>query len=312
MKNLRVVNNNTVVETEVKNQSATDKMYDLAVANIQTVGNKSYVFLPLDVVFADDQFQRVDDSSKAKINQLVRNWDSNKMDAIKVSLHPEKKRASAIDGYHRITAAKILGLPGIEAEILKDMPVDEKERLIAEATYFAAQGDDVDTLTPVQKHKANVIRGIKENVVLEKLVTKYEVPIKKNSAGGTVAIGYLAGFSQALQILKNGGEEYLDNVLNIICSSRWNLERNGFNSNVLASVYNVLKLHPEHTSEIIKETIEFFKPIKPVKFFACAMEAYSERGTKEQLTLYLEDYLCDKIGMDRMYLKDKKIKRKAA
>ena len=307
---LRVVNSTGNTEVETKN--ATDRLYDLAMANIQTIGNKSYVFLPLDVIFADEQFQRIEDTSKAKINQLVRNWDSNKMDAIKVSLHPEKKRASAIDGYHRISAAKILGLPGIESEILKDMPTDPRERLVAEATYFASQGDDVDNLTPVQKHKANVIRGIKENVVLDRLVMKYGVPIKKNSSGGTVAIGHLAGFTKSLQIIKNGGEEYMDYILNIICSSRWNLERNGFHTNVLTAIYNVLRLHPEHASEIIEETINFFKPIKPIKFFSCAMEAYSERGIKEQLTLYLEDYLCDKIGMDRLYLKDKKIKRKAA
>ena len=50
MKNLRVVNNNTAVETEVKNQNATDKLYDLAVANIQTVGNKSYVNIDVHIL----------------------------------------------------------------------------------------------------------------------------------------------------------------------------------------------------------------------------------------------------------------------
>ena len=293
----------TVVKKAEK--SATEKLYDLTVANIQTVGNKSFGYASLDILYADGQFQRTDDSSKAKINQLVRNWDTNKMDPLKASLHPEENRISIIDGYHRLAAATILGLPGLEIELLRNMPENPKERLIAEATYFATQGDDVDTLTPVQKHKANIIRGIKENITLDKLVTKYDIPIKRNKGGGKVAAGYLAGFSQSLKIIKTGGEDVLDSIFNILCSSRWNLETKGFSADILSALYNVMKLHPEHTSEIITETIKFFKPIKPQKYFACAMERYSERSPKEQLTLYLEDHLCDTIGMDRLYLKDK-------
>ena len=293
------VSNKLMKQVEEKNTKK--QLWDLTVQNIQRIGGKQYVFVPMDLFYVDDRFQRVDENSKGKINQLVKNWDINKMDALKGSLHPEELRISVIDGYHRVMAAMMLGLPGLEFEILDNMPTDPHQRLIKEATYFATQGDEVSRLTPVQKHKANVLRGVVENVIVEEMIKKYHIPLKANPSHGRVASGELAGFTVALQIAKVSGKDMLDTVMDILCESRWNLSKNGLSSNALAMVYNILRLHPENEKEICDILIQKFTEIEPNQVFARAYSKYDTRGEKERNLMFIEDLVCAELGISRVY-----------
>jgi len=286
---------NVVVMNENK------RLWDLTMSNIQKIGGKHYVFVPMELLFIDDRFQRVDENSKTKVNQLVRNWDINKMDSLKGSVHPEELRISVIDGYHRVMAAKALKLPGLEVEILNNMPENPEERLIKEATYFATQGDEVSKLTPVQKHKANVLRGVKENVIVNEMIDQYHINLKKNPSHGRVAAGELAGFTTALVIARNNGKEMLNTVLSILCEARWNLSKNGLSANALATVYNMLRLHPEHKKEIGVVLISLFTSIEPDQLFAQAYAKYPNRGEKERILMYVEYMVCTELGIPRTY-----------
>lgn len=282
-----------------------EKLWALTMQNMQKVGNKTYVFIPLDLLFVDEAFQRCGKSVKDKINYLTRHWDWKKFEALKVSLHEEDHSVSVIDGGHRFGAAKNLGLYGLVCEVLEDMPHDPEERLKEEARIFATQGDEVDKLAPVDAHKANVIRGIYEYVALEELLQKYDIPLKRTTGGGRVGAGILAGYVESVRIIKRNGKEMLDNIFYILCSARWNMVPSGLSSDLLRSIEIVLNLHPDHTKEIIEETIKFFLPIPPRKFFSMGVVTYPERSMKEGYVLVLEDYLCDKIGMERLYMKDR-------
>ena len=292
---------NTKLQEQIEKRNARQQLWDLTMSNIQRIGGKHYVFVPMELLFVDNRFQRVDENSKAKVNQLARNWDINKMDSLKGSIHAEELRISVIDGYHRVMAAKALGLSGLEVEILKEMPENPEERLIKEATYFATQGDEVSRLTPVQKHKANVLRGVKENVTVNELIEQYHINLKKNPTRGRVAAGELAGFTTALTIAKNTGREMLDMVLNVLCESRWNMARNGLSANALATVYNMLRLHPEYKTEICSALIRMLTPIEPDQLFAQSYAKYPNRGEKERILLYTEDLICDELGIARVY-----------
>lgn len=292
---------NTILKEKAEQRNAKQQLWDLTMSNIQKVGGKHYVFAPIELLFVDERFQRVDENSKGKVNQLVRNWDSNKMDSLKGSLHAEELRISIIDGYHRVMAALTLGLPGLEIEILQDMPENPEERLVKEATYFATQGDEVSKLTPVQKHKANVLRGVRENVIVNELIEQYHISLKKNPSHGRVATGELAGFTTALYIAKNSGREMLDIVLNILCDTRWNIARNGLSSNALSTVYNILRLHPEYKTEICSILVDVLTPIEPDQLFAQAYSNYPNRGEKERILLYTEDVICDRLQISRVY-----------
>jgi len=284
-----------VITTENK------RLWDLTMSNIQKIGNKSFVFVPMELIFVDERFQRIHESSKNKINQLVKSWNVNKLDALKGSLHPETCQVSIIDGYHRAEAAKILGLPGLVIEILQGLPEDTEERLIAEATLFATQGDEIDKLTPVQKHKANVLRGINENIILNEVTEKYHISLKKNPSHGRVTTGELAGFTMALGVAKTSGREMLDTVLSVLCSARWNVAKAGLSANAIHFVYNLLRLHPESKAEICETLSNFLMDIEPDQLFAQAYAKYPNRKERERILLYTEDIICDRLQISRVY-----------
>ena len=272
------------------------------------VGNKKFAWIPLNLLFADKRFQRIDKAGGLKVRKLVEKWDDKKCDPLRVSMHSEECMFSVIDGLHRYTAADIKGFKGVICEIL-DMPENPEERLKEEARIFATQNDELERLSLVDKHLAYIIIGDEAHTILDNVLKRYNIPIKANKGGGRVKNGHLAAYGEALNIANAYGEKMLDNVFKIICESRWNLAHNGFNRDVFRSLRNVFALHPDHVEEIISEAIKMFKPIEPVQFFGESMTAYPGRNSTERTTLYLEDYLCDKIGMERVYLANKGIER---
>lgn len=289
-----VVNMN---KTSVAESAMTQKrLFNWTMENCQRIGSKVFVFIPTELLFVDPRFQRVEESSKAKIRTLANNWDDNKMDALKVSAHPETFNFSIIDGYHRFSAGKMKEFTGFSCELIQGLSASPEERLIQEATLFATQTDEVDCLTPMMKHKANVVRGIKENVIVQSLVDKYGINLKPVTSRGRTKIGYLAGFSQALHIAK-ASDTILDRIFNIICEAKWNLAKNGFSANVLAPLSNMLSLHNGDYDHVF---INYFRDIEPDKFFAEAKVKYPERKEKEALTLLLEDKICE-AGAERVY-----------
>lgn len=282
--------------------------YELVMENANQIGNKKFAYIPLKLLFADSRFQRLHKKGGVKVRRLIDKWINAKCDPLRVSPHNDECMFSIIDGYHRFLAAYALGMKRIVCEIL-EVPEDPVERLKFEATLFATQNDELDKLSPVEKHKANLIIGSGEHIILESLLKKYNIPLKANSRGGKVKSGYLAGYTDALAIAKVHGEDTLDRVFAILCESRWNIAKHGFCSHVFRAIKNVLILHPNYSDQIVEEAIKMFKPISPAQFLAESMAAYPRRMNAERTTLYLEDYLCDAIGMERVYLADKGIER---
>ena len=290
------------------NTNATrENTYNLIMANTIPVGNKRYasILTDGDIIFADSRIQRDNDTLKAKkkIRNLAENWDINKMDALKVVPHPEEHRFSLVDGYHRLSAAILKGEKSLVCEIITGLSDNPAERLIQEATLFATQNDEVDTLSPIERHKANVLRGIRENVIIDDLCNKYNIALKKNPSHGRTQIGQLAGFTMALQFLKHNdnGKEVIDNVFYILCESRWDIAKLGLSSNTIHMVANILKLHPEHQNEICSLLIKEFTPIEPEQLFSKAYSKYPARREKERNLLYVEDVVCETLGITRVY-----------
>lgn len=282
-----------------------ENTYNLIMANTIPVGNKRYanILTDEDVIFADKRIQRDNDTSRAKkkIRNLAENWDINKMDALKVVPHPEEHRFSLVDGYHRLSAAIINGEKSLVCEIITGLSDDPEERIIQEATLFATQNDEVDVLAPIERHKANVLRGIPENVIIDELCNKYGIALKKNPSHGRTQVGQLAGFTMALQITKTAEKEIIDKTFYVLCESRWNISKLGLSSNAIHMVANILKLHPEYRDEICSLLIKEFTPIEPEQCFSNAYSKYPARKEKERNLLYLEDVVCENLGITRVY-----------
>lgn len=280
--------------------NANNALYNLVMQNTMRVGNKRFAYIPLDLLYVDMRYQRLDTSSKAKVNNLAAHWDSNRMDPIRVSAHPDEGRFAVLDGLHRTLAAKINGVSGLEAEILS-FETNDDQRLLSEATIFATQNDEVETLTPAQKHNANVVRGVKENVALNNVIRKYSIPLKDNKGQGKSAIGTLSGFKEALRITATYGEEMIDDIMNVICSSRWNDEPNGFSNVTLSAIKNVLAAHQDIKEQIIAASISYFRTITPNTLLAYGKVNYAVRSDRSAMTLAYDDFVSKTLGVSLSY-----------
>ena len=277
--------------------------YVTVMSNLKEIGQKKFASIPAELLFSDGRFQRTELSSEKKINSLIRNWNPDKMDALRVVAHPEEGRFSIVDGDHRFRAGKIVGMEMFPCEVIQ-FNGNVEDRLVFEATLFATQLQEVEQLSCIQKHKANLIRGIKANEIIEKMIQKYKIDTKESAKGGRYKAGTLSGFKVAVRIADYYGEEVTDTIFEIIDKTRWNLETNGYNGNVLKMLANVISLHPEYKREIVMNSVAMLKGKTPDQFISEATVAYPIRRGAVKLTLHLEDMLCKKInGMNPEYKK---------
>lgn len=282
-------------------------MYEVTMTNATHIGNKTFANVPIDLLFADPQFQRITETSNSRIQTLVNNWDANKMDALKVSPHPETGNFSIINGYHRFTAAKQLRQKMIEVEIVmfpSEIAMNPAKRLKAEAKLFATQNDEVHRLSPSQKHNANLILGVQENVVLQKVADKHGIILHSKYRNNAAYPGYLTGFDKALEIAKVGGEQMLDDVFAIIKEGRWILNKDGLRKNTLSYIYTVLRLHQDRRELVVEALKGWFRHIQPTYIAARGGAFYPMRTPYEQKVLVVEDYLHEKFNEEYRFLTD--------
>ena len=274
-------------------------LFNLTMKNVIVVGNKKFAFIPVELLFADFRFQRRGKKAQQKINAMAAAWDYRKMDPLRVVPHYEECRFSVIDGWHRYSAAVINGVDYLVCEII-ELPESEEKRLIEEASLFAEQGEHDDPLSPMEKHRANIIRGVEKNINLQKLIDKYKIEISEGQSRSAKKVNYLTGFNYALE-MAGTNMEVADKVFMIICQSGWNLSPNGLGNYALRPLFNLLRLHREHADQIVLFLSEHLRGIDPNLWFAFAAERYPERKQIERITLYYEDVVTENLDIPRLY-----------
>lgn len=279
------------------------KEFNRTMGNAMTMGNVKLAPINIQLLYIPDEYQRFGNTVDAKSAKLAREWNPNQMDPLTVCPHAEDSMFAVINGGHRLRAAELLDLDYLLCRIIE---VDEKEedRLRAEAELFLRQSDNVDTLSPGQKHKAALLCGIKENIELQELVDKYGIALELNGKKG----GYrkehndmtLTSFSRALALTKTRGKVHMDNVFDIICKSRYIWNSKGTHSTLLNSISNVYLLHADCTGAKEK-MIETLSAVGPDLLMSQAYAKYPNRREVERITMYLEDILCDSLAIEKRY-----------
>ena len=203
-----------------------------------------------------------------------------------------------ITGEEAMQAGKEMGKEGMTCEIFMDLaPLNPEDRRLAEAKLFAKQSDAVERLTAVQKHSANIILGTKENVLLHELCKKYHVNEKPVGVGGRAVFhNTVTAMSTALKIAKKD-INYLNDVFDIVCSAGWNNGTNGFSDNVLYCLEWILEYHPDSIKEIKETLIEYFRGVDPDIVQAKGIAKYPMRHKSIAMTLEVEDYLHEVLGI---------------
>jgi hypothetical protein len=189
-----------------------------------------------------------------------------------------------------------------------DAPEDLDERLKFEAEYFIGQDSEVENVKPLEKHLSRVIIGDVAAVSLDKLLNKYG--IKFVATKGNREESVLGSYTDTYSIVKVHGEKCLDFIFSIIDNAGWNKETNGYATFVMRALREVWIAHPSDRKEIHRYLSKELRQIDPALFSAEAKSKYPKRDHRVSCVLYVEDLVCDGLGIEKkIYVENgKKIK----
>lgn len=262
--------------------------------------------VPLSCCFVDSRYQGM--RTHKHLNRLKNKWDERKLTPIILVPHPEEYRFAVVDGQGRCLVAPEKGMDRLNAIILMDAPEDLNERLKFEAEYFIGQDSEVENVKPLEKHLSRVIIGDDAAVSLDKLLNKYG--IKFVAIKGNREESVLGSYTDTYSIVKVHGEKCLDFIFSIIDNAGWNKETNGYATFVMRSLRETWVAHPNDRKEIHRFLSKELRQIDPALFSANAKAKYPKRDHRVSCVLYVEDMVCDGLGIEKKIYVDngKKVK----
>ena len=278
-----------------------------AIKTTVTINGKEFASIPISLLNTESKWQRSLKTSKAKrkIATLVRTWDDNLCRPITVIFDENTGKYDVIDGGHRVAAADLLGREELVAEIIRFNGNTEKEKIMLAARLFAEQGTAVDSLTPAEKHSANLILGIAENLTLEIAAKKHDFSLKLDGSRGRRAKkNYVSGFSQALKFAKYAPDA-LNFTFDVIDTIHWNEEPLGLGREAIEMIGKVFAYHLGEETKIAFGIVHALTNITPKQAFAEAAVEYKGRGSSSANLLWLEGKVCDYLGINRKYFGQK-------
>ena len=251
--------------------------------------------VPLSCCFVDSRYQGM--RTHKHLNRLKNKWDERKLTPIILVPHPEEYRFAVVDGQGRCLVAPEKGMDRLNAIILMDAPEDLDERLKFEAEYFIGQDSEVENVKPLEKHLSRVIIGDSAAVSLDKLLNKYG--IKFVATKGNREESVLGSYTDTYSIAKVHGEKCLDFIFSIIENAGWNKETNGYATFVMRALREVWIAHPNDREKIHKFLSKELRQIDPALFSAEAKSKYPKRDHRVSCVLYVEDLVCDGLGIEK-------------
>lgn len=259
--------------------------------------------VPLSCCFVDSRYQGM--RTHKRLNRLKNNWDERKLTPIILVPHPEEYRFAVVDGQGRCLVAPEKGMDRLNAIILMDAPEDLDERLKFEAEYFIGQDSEVENVKPLEKHLSRVIIGDKAATILDKLLNKYE--IKFVGTKGNREESVLGSYTDTYSIAKTHGEKCLDFIFSIIENAGWNKQTNGYATFVMRALREVWIAYPIYRNSIHTFLSEELRKIDPALFSANAKTKYPKRDHRISCILYVEDLVCDGLGIEKkIYIEDER------
>lgn len=273
----------------------TKAMYNVIMTNAKECGGKFFAEIPLEMLTVDDAYQRHEMVTNNRIHKLKNNWDKFLYDALRVSPHPEEGMFYIINGYHRWCVLKEQGKETAVCEILVDLAkLEPTERRVKEADIFAKQSVAVERVSARQMHNANVLTGNPADVLIHELCKKYHISKEK-----------ITSFVQAKRIATKN-INYLDESLNVICSTDWSEESTGFSDHVLYALEFIFEYHPDRVKDITTELIKWFDTIDPDLVLANGKtHFYMRKHNRICMALEIEHHLHQTIGLPRIYTSKK-------
>lgn len=268
--------------------------------NLRTITASACV--PLNLCFVDPRYQGL--RSHKRISRLESKFDTRKLTPITLVPHYEEHRYAVVDGQGRTIVAPKKGLDRLFATILMDAPEDPVERLKFEAEYFIGQDSEVESVKPLEKHLARVIIGDEAATAIDKLLNKYSIQITR--ATGRRKESVLGSYSDTYEIASRHGEKCLDYIFSIIENAGWNKESNGYSTFVMRALKEIYVQHPADRDATHRFLSAELRKSTPFLFSSKAKTKYPVRDHRRACALYIEDMVCDGLGIERRIYQDNK------
>lgn len=251
--------------------------------------------VPLSCCFVDKRYQGM--RTHKHLSRLENKWDRRKLTPITLVPHPEEHCFAIVDGQGRYLVAPKKGMDRLYATILMDIPEDPMERLKFEAEYFIGQDSEVENVKPLEKHLARVIIGDEAATTLENLLNTYG--IKFVATQGNREGSILGSYTDTYSIAKVHGAKCLDFIFSIISNAGWNKETNGYATFVMRALREVWIAHPNDRNKIHTYLSKELRQIDPQLFSSNAKTKYPKRDHRVSCVLYVEDLVCDGLGIEK-------------
>lgn len=265
------------------------------------------VVVPLSCCFVDERYQGM--RTHKYLNRLENKWDERKLTPIILVPHPEEFRFAIVDGQGRSLVAPKKGMDRLNAIVLMDAPDDLDERLRFEAEYFIGQDSEVENVKPLEKHLSRVIIGDEAATTLDKLLKKYK--IRFVSTKGNREESILGSYTDTYSIAKVHGEKCLDFIFTIIENVGWNKETNGYATFIMRALRDVWVGYPNDRYNIHTFLSIELRQLDPAMFSANAKTKYPKRDHRAACSLYMEDIVCDGLGIENKKYIDTDKKKKS-
>ena len=266
-----------VTESQLRREISS--LFNMASQN--RMGNKIMAQVPLYMIALDENYQRTENFSKAKGDQIAANFIEEAYDPIKLNWRDGLLYCPA--GQHRIYAHIIMKKDFITAELFK-VPYE------AEVDIYLSQDDNRSKLTPYDRYKAGLAAKKETSLALQNICSEFDVIILPKMIS---APRQLRSITIAEDILKTYGERGLRWILSILAESNWLDEPRALDSRIFRALRNTYRkailVSVEEVESCKRRIIATFSETTPERFYASSQIKIPTMDAEVAMTRVLAD-----------------------
>ena len=266
----------------------TDLGEDIAIINI-----------PVDLMEIDSRYQ-TEERTARDLRYLTENWDERKLMSLIGVPHWEEGKVYIVDGYGRWISSQIVNkekYKDLKVQLLLNAPTEPDERLSYEAEIYAFQNKQVKNLTPIQKHDAMMILHDDATEILEKLRRKYGFEYKAGKGNREASV--IGSYSYALNLCKIDNGKAANYVFNICEGAGFDRKSNGYATYIMKALKDMYRLYAKNRTETKNLLIHELRKVSPIVLKANAVVKYPMLEMKSAVSLYMEDMIIEKLGLEQ-------------
>lgn len=257
------------------------------------------VSVPVELLEIDPSYQ-TEVRTERDLRYLTEHWDENKLLPLVGVPHWEEGKIYLVDGYGRWIASQCIDkekYSELQVMIILSAPSKKAERLKFEAEMYAFQNAQVAKMTPLQKHGAMLILHDPATEMLEHLKAEYGFSYR--STKGQRDESVLGSYATTLNLCKVDEGRCACYVFDICRDSGFDRQANGYATYIMKGLADIYKLYAEDRYETEDLLSEELRGITPAILRSRAVTKYPMLDFRSALSLYLEDIVVDKLGLEQ-------------